>query len=456
MNSYGVNDYAAQPNSYMAMGVSAEESDDYQTSGKRQYPQSRSKSDVIIEDPRDIAQNPSHGYTGSRRKAEDSQEFIHDQRTQLRRISELPVAGVVKKFDPNEKNWAQYDDSEEVARSEASIRGKSRSLFNHDIQGSKPKVYGGIGSAAIVNSFAGAPTGLKSRLQEKEAPWGVGGNFDTSSYGKKWLDKTDKGSKSGSVRGERVEPKAMENNPYQQPQRDALDQERERLESQGAQQREYEEYLAYQKSQTNQPQYEDQNYGQQQQYQEALQEPTKKGMSYMEQKKEELRRYQESQQQNYGSSTQPQNYQQEDENTQAHRRQDMEEALANEMKKMNLENGYGQDPQNEYQDRHALHDYNRAQDAPSKPTKGVPAGGVSIRKQSEDNKFTLSGYNDKEMMNQSKKSGHSVYETSSGSYGNYDMNTMGKVLNGRNSKVHGIKTPGGDMGYNVITGEFRG
>jgi hypothetical protein len=72
------------------------------------------------------------------------------------------------------------------------LRGKSRSLANDDIQGAKPKQYGGTSQSYIVNDFAGVSSGMQQRLRESEAPWGAGGNFDTTSYGKKWTDKSAK------------------------------------------------------------------------------------------------------------------------------------------------------------------------------------------------------------------------------------------------------------------------
>lgn len=76
-------------------------------------------------------------------------------------------------------------------RSQVAVRGNSRSLMNDDIVGAKPKAYG-TGSSPIVNSFAGVSSGIQDRLKQSEAPWGAGGNFDSTSYGQKWLDKTDK------------------------------------------------------------------------------------------------------------------------------------------------------------------------------------------------------------------------------------------------------------------------
>lgn len=230
-----------------------------------------------------------------------------------------------------------------------------------------------------------------------------------------------RGSKSGSVYGGEKGHVGFGGNPYSKPVGDALDKERERLDSKSAQQRDYEAYQAYQANQhyDDQDQYDQNQYNDQyenynyQQYEEPAPVATKKPLSYMEQKKEELRRYQEAQRQSNPSSSKPPAY-------------DIEEALAREMKKMSLENEYSAGPIGDYQDRHALRDYNRNEIPKAKPVMDIPAGGVSIRKQSEENKFSLSGYNDREMMNVSKKSGHSVYETSSGAYGNYDNDKLGK------------------------------
>lgn len=72
------------------------------------------------------------------------------------------------------------------------MRAKNRSLENGDIQGAKPKQYGGTSQSYIVNDFAGVSSGMQQRLKESEAPWGNGGNFDSTSYGKKWIDKSAK------------------------------------------------------------------------------------------------------------------------------------------------------------------------------------------------------------------------------------------------------------------------
>ena len=69
-------------------------------------------------------------------------------------------------------------------------QGKSRSLFNDDIMGARPKVYGG--NTTILGSYAGVSTGIQERLRNMEAPFGSGGNFEATSYGKKWIEKPTK------------------------------------------------------------------------------------------------------------------------------------------------------------------------------------------------------------------------------------------------------------------------
>jgi hypothetical protein len=69
------------------------------------------------------------------------------------------------------------------------LRGKSRSLVNDDIPGAKPKQFGGTSTSHIVNDFAGISSGMQQRLKEINVPWGVGGNLDATSYGKKWMPK---------------------------------------------------------------------------------------------------------------------------------------------------------------------------------------------------------------------------------------------------------------------------
>lgn len=91
----------------------------------------------------------------------------------------------------SEKNWARYDEKEDPLAPGSAARAKSRSLFNEDIAGARPKVFG-IGSSNIINSFAGVSSGMQDRLKQSEAPWGLGDNFDSTSYGKKWVDKTEK------------------------------------------------------------------------------------------------------------------------------------------------------------------------------------------------------------------------------------------------------------------------
>lgn len=85
----------------------------------------------------------------------------------------------------------RYEENEDVFHSKIGVKGNTRSLINDDIVGSKPKAYGGVTHSPISGSFAGVSSGIKDR-NLKEAPWGSGGNFDSTSYGKKWLDKTEK------------------------------------------------------------------------------------------------------------------------------------------------------------------------------------------------------------------------------------------------------------------------
>lgn len=119
-----------------------------------------------------------------------------------------------------------------------------------------------------------------------------------------------------------------------------------------------------------------------------------------------------------------------DEEIQELRKRQMELELAKQMQKMNQENSYNPPPpdhqyEDAYQDRKALHDYNAPQ---AKAHPSMAAGGKSLIKESEENKFTLSGYDDKAMMNQSKRSSGSVYETSSNAYGNSNIGQLSKLL----------------------------
>jgi len=78
-----------------------------------------------------------------------------------------------------------------MKNSASSKRGNSRSLLNDDIVGSRPKAYGGVSGSNLVNYFAGVSSGLQDHLKKSEAPWGEGGNFDATSYGKKWTESSN-------------------------------------------------------------------------------------------------------------------------------------------------------------------------------------------------------------------------------------------------------------------------
>lgn len=92
----------------------------------------------------------------------------------------------------SEKDWAVYDQNENPVLSQAALRGKNRSLHNEDIVGAKPKNYGGISSSKLAGEYAGMTYGLMEKLKNQEVPFGSGGNLDGTSYGKKWLNKTEK------------------------------------------------------------------------------------------------------------------------------------------------------------------------------------------------------------------------------------------------------------------------
>lgn len=168
-------------------------------------------------------------------------------------------------------------------------------------------------------------------------------------------------------------------------------------------------------------------------------------MSYMEQKKEELRRYQEEQNKNKSSEKPPmyqakqpsQHHGYSEEDMRKMMKEQMEYELAQEMQKMKSENNaklardpyMHEDDQDNYQD--AYNQYqpkggHKAQAYGHKSEDATAAGGKSIRKQSEENKFTFSGYDDRSQMNQSRRSGVSVYETSSQAYGNHESGQLGE------------------------------
>lgn len=129
----------------------------------------------------------------------------------------------------SEKNWAVYD-NEPLPQSKAYDRGNSRSLVNDDINGAQPKRYGGTNNT-LVNSFAGISSGMKEKLQQRDVPWGSGENFEHTKYGSKsWAEKPNRYPAHGNV------PVVQ---PIRPSQRDALDYERDRIESRGAQGNDY-------------------------------------------------------------------------------------------------------------------------------------------------------------------------------------------------------------------------
>jgi len=219
-----------------------------------------------------------------------------------------------------------------------------------------------------------------------------------------------------------------------------LDRERDRLESQGMQQRANAGQGYYDYNPIAQYDYLQQdNYQQEEEYAQ----PTK--MSYMEQKKEELRKYQEELKKNKAGEKPPvyqakqpaasHGYSEED--MRRMMKDQMEYELAQEMQKMKKENNVklardsylNEEDQDYYAEAYQQYQPKGGYNDPVNGHKAqgpVPAGGKSTRQQSEENKFTLSGYDEKSQMNQSRRSGVSVYETSSAAYGNYDIGQLGK------------------------------
>ena len=148
--------------------------------------------------------------------------------------------------------------------------------------------------------------------------------------------------------------------------------------------------------------------------------------SYMEQKKEEYARY--LAEQNQSSQYQPaQNYQDEaqDYYNQELRKQQMEYEIAQQMKKMSKENQENYEPEDYYQNKYPDYQAYQAPIVSKKPLNLTPAGGKSIRKESEDNRFTLSGYQDPELKELNKNKVISGYEPSSKAYGNQNIEKMG-------------------------------
>ncbi len=58
--------------------------------------------------------------------------------------------------------------------------------------GAQPKNYGGVSGTKIAGEYAGMKYGLQEKLKNHESPFGSGGNFDSTSYGSKWINKTEK------------------------------------------------------------------------------------------------------------------------------------------------------------------------------------------------------------------------------------------------------------------------
>ena len=127
----------------------------------------------------------------------NNEQFIQNQSNEVRKIKNLPVAGTAKRADPkyvelliysSEKNWFRYSDDESTG-TRNKLNGKSKGLASKEVKGANPKSLGFIGAPSV---SAGVSSGFQNRQKQSEAPWGSGGNFDATSYGKKWLDKTDK------------------------------------------------------------------------------------------------------------------------------------------------------------------------------------------------------------------------------------------------------------------------
>ena len=144
--------------------------------------------------------------------------------------------------------------------------------------------------------------------------------------------------------------------------------------------------------------------------------------SYLEQKKEEYARYLAEQNQNVPyQSAQAYPDEMEEYYNQEMRKQQMEYELAQEMNRGGKENQENYEAENYYQNSYPSYP------APAAPkSKGmVPAGGKFVRKESEDNKFTLSGYQNSELKEISKNKGSSIYETSSKAYGSQNIEKLG-------------------------------
>jgi len=162
------------------------------------------------------------------------------------------------------------------------------------------------------------------------------------------------------------------------------------------------------------------------------------------------------------------------------RKQQMEQELAEQMAKLNEQNSQGL-AGNNYQDPQPTHDQNYGRANPEsygipgrKSSNGggvTPAGGKSIKSESEEHKFSLGPSEDfapsgtpharnPDLIGHggdSSKSIRSNYETSANSYGNYNPQSKLETLLQKNeNQAMGRPVVNNDKGYNVITGEFFG
>mmetsp|Transcript_36537 Transcript_36537/g.36135 ORF Transcript_36537/g.36135 Transcript_36537/m.36135 type:complete len:518 (-) Transcript_36537:23-1576(-) len=505
--------------------------------------QNNKRSDVIIEDLN--PDGPQPGYTGSRKRASDSTDFINKQKIEIDRISQAPIAGKIYRGDPDEKNWARYDDNEDPIKNQKALQGKTRSLVNEDILGAKPKHYGGVSSSKIADEYAGMSYGLQERLKNHEAPFGSGGNLDTTSYGAKWLNKTEKGIHNRSP---------FDNSKASRRKMDALDQERARLDSRNAnlagndmggilqQPNEFnsdsihptgpslpEPHPSTQNHPTGLNSYQPpahNTYNDQTQVEnprkshsrsgsnsypqhftpDAIQTDSQpKGMSYIEQKKEELRLWKLQQEkerpyQPHHVAPQPEPNISADQEKEERKRH-MEKELEEQMAKMNMNPPQPQNlPQESYPPQPTYEAPKEAYEGPevankarnsisykappkeapaykpssqdrmSRPRRSQPpsyqppvphrqmdmAAGDSTRKKNDDNSFSLSGGYGTRDLNRSALSPSvpNHFETSAMLYGNYGKENLSKAL--KNDKAHGLQAINKDKGFNVITGEFVG
>ena len=205
-----------------------------------------------------------------------------------------------------------------------------------------------------------------------------------------------------------------------------------------------------------------------------LQEGLKKEKSYMELKKEELRRYLAEKQtleknpQSIGTIPEPQDptsvYEQQN---REQLKQQMEYELAKEMQKMNQENQLPQDAQYDYgnykaeaPDMMAYNDPPKYQDEalnqyqpqpfqphnlPAEPMMNIPQ---TTEQPSLARKKSI-GYNQSNIFGVDGKETPSPYTTESNSYGTGTTN--GNALR---DKIYTRKTPKTNAGFNIITGEF--